>query len=205
MRHLQTAHNISETMAKEYRWRRPTKVNKKKCIICGVRRVRLDRHLKVVHTVSIKDNRLQYLEAMERSCLRLKADNYKPLAAESDNGKIPKVYTPPLFTKRYDFIWNAYADHIRRRIFTQVRSVEESVTRTILEAIHVIELVDRRGNLQNIFDVNHQDGTPGDRFERFAFAIITNELRIKTTTASSWTNRLRSLMKFLNFLFILIA
>ena len=103
--HLRDAHNISEITAKEYRWRRPTKSPKKMCMICGVSRVRLDRHLKREHNIFSKDTRLQYLDAMVDSCPRLKAEKDKLLVAKSAAG-MPKVYTPPLFSKRFDFIWD---------------------------------------------------------------------------------------------------
>ena len=202
--HLQDAHDVPELTAKEYRWRRPTKGPQNKCTICGVTRVRLARHLKRKHNVSSEDTtRLQYLEAMGDSYPRLQVKTDKLLVAKSSSAAIPKVYTPALFSKRFDFIWSEYAEHLRRRIFTNVRSIDESVTRKIREAIFVIQLVDRRGDLQKLFaETNDNDVTSGDRFERLAFARITDELRCTTNVASSWANRLRSLIRFLNYLLV---
>lgn len=197
--HLRNVHNLSDLSAKEYRWRHATKGQKKKCMICGYSRVRLDRHLKRQHNLSSEDTRLPYLDAMAHSAPRLTQEREKLLVSEAAGG-MPKVYTPPLFSKRFDFIWKDYADHVRRRIFTKVRSVEESVTRKVREAIFVIQIVDPRGDLQKLFQPDHRDGTPGERFERLAFAKITQELRNTTNVASSWANRLRSLINFLRFL-----
>ena len=106
-----------------------------------------------------------------------------------------KKYTPPEFTKEYDNIWAEYASHIRRRCYKPVKNVEDSVSRRINEVILMLQLVDPQGDLVQMFKTN-----AGERFEKQAFAVVTQELRTTTRSASTWANRMRSLIHFMDYL-----